>query len=103
MRSPLSTRIAQREDVQTMGTTLQVIQRVGDRLSTIVQRHPPDEDVKSAATLLRPILLLQTESIYWGKVMESIGYLSQNAPEMSKDEVRRVKGAWKVFDRLEHG
>lgn len=84
----MATSAAQREDLATIGTTMKVLVRLGQREQSIERSHLPVPELHEAANVLRPFVL-QKERIHLGRVLGALVYLTGDAPtevfELAKD------------------
>jgi hypothetical protein len=97
----LSSAIAQRDDLATVGTTARIIASVVDGATryTIQRRVPRDADIESAATRVRP-LFLEQDPVFHGKVMNAISGLAQaGADDEQKATIRSLRDAWRSFEK----
>ncbi|QXG77484.1 hypothetical protein KUM42_08265 [Modestobacter sp. L9-4] len=96
----LSSEIARREDLATVGTTMKLIASVLDgAVRWSIQRQVPREaDIESAATRVRP-LFLQDDPVFYGKVTNAIGGLARSAGNEHKATIKALKEAWRTFDK----
>ncbi len=89
----MATRAAQREDLATVGSTLKVLVRVGERQHRIERSHLPVPELLEAAVMIRPVIL-QKEQVHLGRVVHAVGLLTLGAPAYVRDIVRAVKRSW---------
>lgn len=89
----MATTAAQREDLATIGSTMQVMLRVGQREQRIERSHLPEPELLEAAVMIRPVIL-QSEPVHLGKVTSAIRQLTQNAPASVQGLAREVKQQW---------
>lgn len=92
------TDIARRADLATLGTTLQVMTRVGTPWATIFQEHPPEAEIITGATLLRPVFLKE-EDVYHHNVISALGFLVRDRSPEAKKAVANCKETWKAATR----
>lgn len=89
----MATSAAQREDLATVGSTMKVLVRVGERQHRIERSHLPVPELLEAAVMIRPVVL-QKEPVHLGGVVNAVGFLTQDAPAQVRDLVRAVKRDW---------
>jgi hypothetical protein len=92
----LSSEIARREDLATVGTTMKLIGSLSEGATSwrTERDHPPEAHIESAATRVRP-LFLENDSVFHGKVTTAIGGLARGAPEEIKQVIKALKKAWR--------
>jgi hypothetical protein len=96
----LSCELARREDLATVGTSGKFIASLTEGqpvVWSIERSHPPESDVESAATRVRP-LFLKDERVQHGRVTNALGALAAGAPEPQRELVRSLKRAWKQHE-----
>jgi hypothetical protein len=81
----METAAAQREDLATVGSTMNILVRVGQREHRIERSHLPVPELIEAATMLRPVTVLQKEPVQIGKVVNALGLLLMDAPQPVKE------------------
>lgn len=89
----LSSRIAQREDLATIGSTMQLLLSAQQGRHQISFEYPPIEDIESAAARIRP-LFLERDPVFHGKVANAISGLAQGAPDEQRAVIKVCKKAW---------
>lgn len=97
----LSSDIARRQDLATMGTQLKFVSSgtSDGRTSWRMDREvPPEAETESAFTRIRPIFL-QGDPVFHGMVMTAIGGLTREAPSHQKAATRAVRDAWRSFEK----
>lgn len=96
----LSSAIARREDLATVGTSGRIIASVVDGATRyIIERQLPREaDIESAAARVCP-LLLEQDAVFHGKVMNATSGLAQaRADEQQKATFIALRGAGRSFE-----
>lgn len=86
----MRTTAAQREDLATVGSTMNILVRVGQREHRIERSHLPEPELLEAAVMIRPVTL-QKEPVQLGKVLGAVGALMPNAPQPVLTGVRDVR------------
>lgn len=96
----LSSSIAQRQDLATVGTTMNLIASLSEGGTSwrIEYGYPPEADIESAATRVRP-LFLNDDPIFHGKVTNAMGGLAQGAPQLQQELVKVLKKSWQAHDK----
>jgi hypothetical protein len=89
----MSTDAAQREDLATMGSSLQVMVRAGAREQRIWRTHLPETELIHAAAIIRPVIL-QRELVHLGRVVGAIGFLTRDASDEVQRVVRVLRRSW---------
>lgn len=87
----MGTAAAQREDLATVGSTMNILVRVGQREHRIERFHLPVPELIEAAVMLRPVMVLQKEPVQIGKVLTALGLLLLDAPQPVRDLVPEVR------------
>ena len=59
----MRTAAAQREALATVGSTMNILVRVGQREHRIERTHLPEPELIQAAVMLRPVVFLQKEPV----------------------------------------
>jgi hypothetical protein len=90
----MATDAAQREDLATIGTTMTVMFRLDRRVQDIERSHLPETELIAAATMVRPIVM-KKELCEVGGVVNSVSFLTQNAPVAVREQVRTVRDTWR--------
>jgi hypothetical protein len=88
-----ATQAAQREDLATIGTTMQVLMRLDQKHQQIERKHLPVPELLEAAAIVRPVTL-ERERVYLGKVASALGLLTLTAPERERTVVRALQKSW---------
>lgn len=86
----MRTAAAQREDLATVGSTMNILLRVGHREQRIERNHLPEEELLHAAVMIRPVTL-KKEPVHLGRVMGALGSLMPNAPQPVLDGLRQMR------------
>jgi len=96
----LSSEIARREDLATVGTTMRFIGSLSERVTSwrMEREQPREADIESAAARVRP-LFLNEDPVFHGKVTTAIGGLVQGAPEEIKQAIKALKKAWRSNEK----
>lgn len=93
----MDSKIAQRADVATLGSTMNVIFTVNrPGLARIEREHPLVEEIEQGATRVRP-LFLEREEVHHMKVLKALGLLSKDAGPPHTEVVKQLRQAWKDF------
>jgi len=87
----METAAAHREDLATVGSTMTILSRVGERMHRVERSHLPQPELIEAATMLRPVTVLQKEPVQIGKVLTALGLLLMDAPQPVRDLVGDVR------------
>ncbi|MCF6506591.1 hypothetical protein E9549_04085 [Blastococcus sp. MG754426] len=87
----MRTAAAQREDLATVGSTMNILVRVGQREHRIERTHLPEPELIQAAVMLRPVVFLQKDPVQIGKVLNAVGLLLLDAPQPVRDYLRDVQ------------
>ncbi len=87
----METAAAQREDLATVGSTMNILVRAGRREHRIERFHLPVPELIEAAVMLRPVTVLRKEPVQIGRVLAALGLLLMDAPELVRDLVREVR------------
>jgi hypothetical protein len=91
----MRTAIAQRDDLDTLGSQILIqINRLGPSKSQIRRERPDEEQIVHAAVVIRP-LILQGDPVYHGKVMKALGLLATDATEQWRTQVTNEREAWR--------
>lgn len=94
----LTSEIARRADLATVGTTMKLIVSLADGVpSQMIREVPREADVESAAARVRP-LFLQDDPVHHGKVTNAMGGLAQSAPEPQRQAIKQLKKTWQDMD-----
>lgn len=92
----MATSAAQREDLATIGTTMKVLIRLGQRQQSIERSHLPVPELHEAANVLRPFVL-KKERVHFGRVLSAVVQLSRDAPADVRDLARDMKKTWSKY------
>ena len=87
----MRTAAAQREDLATVGSTMNILVRVGQREHRIERTHLPEPELIQAAVMLRPVVFLQKEPVQIGKVLNAVGLLLMDAPAPVRELLGEVQ------------
>ena len=95
----LNSSIARRQDLATVGTTLNLIASLSDGETSwqISYSNPPEADIESAAVRVRPLFLDQ-DPVHYGRVTNAMAGLAQSAPQRERDLIKVLKKAWRCHD-----
>ena len=96
----LSSEVAQREDLATIGTTMRLIASLskGGASWSMEFGSLPEAEVESAATRVRP-MFLESDPVFHGKVMNAMGGLAQGAPQLQQELIKSLRNAWQSHER----
>jgi len=89
----LDCRIAQREDLATLGTQIHVLLSVQQGRHQVTWEAAGEEEIESAAVRIRP-LFLKDETVFHAKVMNALLHLTQQGPDSHRALLREGKKAW---------
>lgn len=91
----MRTGIAQRDDLDTLGSQVQIRVNPLDPSKFQIRRERPEEaQIVHAAAVLRP-LIVQRDPVFHGKVMKALGVLAIGATEQWRTLVSNEREAWK--------
>ena len=92
----LDSEIARREDLATLGSTMNLVASVqkGETTWRMERSVPPDFLIESAATRVRP-LFTNDDPVFHGRVTNALlGLLTDTTPASVKQGLRSLKKAW---------
>jgi len=92
--------LAKRVDLETLGSTMRILRRLGDPAGTwrIERDEPPGAEVDQAIGYVRPFFLKQDE-VHHANVTAALKRLTQQAPSPARELVQLLRNAWKDFPR----
>ncbi len=98
----LTSEIARRQDLATVGTTMNLIASMVDGVPgyRIQRERPRISDIEAAAARVRP-LFLESDATYHGNVTAAMSGLAKaaSAPAEQMDMIKALKKAWQNHDK----
>lgn len=86
----MATAAAQREDLATLGSTMKILMRLGQREHRIERSHLPELELVQAAVTIRPVML-QKEPVHLGKALSAVSQSMPTAPPGVGEWLRGVR------------
>jgi hypothetical protein len=95
----LSSEIARRDDLATVGSTMKVVAAVtaGATHYRLERQRPPVADIEAAVSRVRP-LFAEDDLVFHRTVTGALGALAQHAPQDTKNQVRELGAAWRAHE-----